>query len=172
MKVTFFLLLLLTISSAQDISNEDEGRSLIHSNEQANELNGNLYGNGNIEVSTSLNNKNVNVTSKNMHKYEMFVTIRASLGGGKGGGGGGGKGGGGGGGGKGGGGKGGGGGGRKGGGGGGMSNGGAAGRTFSGGIFGNDGHNSHHHSHDSATTLSAWPHFCVLTLILCLSFWL
>jgi hypothetical protein len=43
MKVTFFLLLLLTISSAQDISNEDEGRSLIHSNEQANELNGTFF---------------------------------------------------------------------------------------------------------------------------------
>ncbi|WJX42664.1 hypothetical protein P8452_29872 [Trifolium repens] len=169
MKVTFFALFLVIISCAQAISNEDEGRSLIQSKEQVNELNiGNSYGNGNMEVSKSLNNKNVIIASQNEHKHDLSVTIRHSMRGG-GGGRGGGKGGGGGG--KGGGGKGGGGGGRKGGGGGGMSNGGATGRFYRGVTFGNGGHNNHH-SHNSATTLSAWPHFCVSTLILCLSFWL
>jgi hypothetical protein len=42
MKVTFFVLFLLIISSAQTISNEDEGRSLIQSKEQVNELNGTI----------------------------------------------------------------------------------------------------------------------------------
>jgi hypothetical protein len=39
MKVTFFALFLVIISCAQAISNEDEGRSLIQSKEQVNELN-------------------------------------------------------------------------------------------------------------------------------------
>jgi hypothetical protein len=43
MKVTFFVLFLLIISSAQTISNEDEGRSLIQSKEQENELNGTIF---------------------------------------------------------------------------------------------------------------------------------
>jgi hypothetical protein len=43
MKVTFFVLFLLIISSAQTISNEDEGRSLIQSKkQQVNELNGTI----------------------------------------------------------------------------------------------------------------------------------
>ncbi|PNX79842.1 hypothetical protein L195_g035832, partial [Trifolium pratense] len=52
---------------------------------------GNSYGNGNIEVSKSLNNKNVIVASKNEHKHELSVTIRKGGGfggGGRGGGGG------------------------------------------------------------------------------------
>lgn len=149
---------------------------------------GNLYGNGSIEVSTRLNSKNVIVASKNEHKHELSAAIRFSTGGGgRGGGGfsggssqGGGFGGGGGG-------KGGGGTGGKGKGGGGMGGGGkgfgggvaggAAGGIIGGGIVGgavaNRGHNGGRNGTDhSATTLSAGPHFCVSTLILCMSFWL
>jgi len=122
---------------------------------------GNLYGNGNIEVSTRLNRKNVIVANKNENQHELSVAIRFSTGGG-------GKGGGGmGGGGKGGGGK---------GFGGGVA-GGAAGGIIGGGIVGgavaNRGHNGGYNgTHNSATTLFAGPHFCVSTLILCMGFWL
>jgi len=62
------------------------------------------------------------------------------------------------------------------GGGGGRKGGGGFGGGVAGGIIGgyiggsiaNGGHNG---TQNSATTLSAWPHFCVSTLILCLSFW-
>ncbi|KEH28567.1 hypothetical protein MtrunA17_Chr4g0001911 [Medicago truncatula] len=159
MKVIFFVLFILIISNAQSIiSNEEEGRSIIQINEEAHEFNGNLYGNGNIEVSTRLNSKNVIVASKNEHehKHELSDAISFSTGGGGRGGGaseGGGMGGG-----------------------GGVA-GGAAGGIIGGGIVGgtvaNGGHNGGHNgTHNSATTLSAVPHFCVSTLILCMSFWL
>jgi hypothetical protein len=53
MKVTFFVLFLLIISSAQTISNKDEGRSLIQSKEQVNELNGTFY----LPFQTSMHEK-------------------------------------------------------------------------------------------------------------------
>ncbi|PNY01266.1 hypothetical protein L195_g024558 [Trifolium pratense] len=98
MKISIFLaLFLVIISCAQVISNEDEERSLIQSNEQARELIiGNSNGNGNIKASTRLNHKDVLVESQNEHKHELFVTITIGGGGGgrggAGGGGGGGKG--------------------------------------------------------------------------------
>jgi len=43
MKLIFFVLFLLIISNAQVISNEDEGRSIIQSNQHAHEINGTIY---------------------------------------------------------------------------------------------------------------------------------
>ncbi|CAL5210497.1 unnamed protein product [Lathyrus oleraceus] len=89
MKIIFLGMFLLIISCAQAISKEDfvetftsADKSLIESNEQGHELNGNSYGNSNIQVSTRLNHKNVIVASKNEHKHELFVTTRYSTGGG------------------------------------------------------------------------------------------
>ncbi|CAJ2656427.1 unnamed protein product [Trifolium pratense] len=87
MKVTSFVLFLLIISSAQTTSNEVEGRSLIQSNEQGKKslMMENLNGNGTIEVSTSLNNKNATLASKYVHTHAMLKA--SSAGGRKGGGG-------------------------------------------------------------------------------------
>ncbi|WJX48682.1 hypothetical protein P8452_35214 [Trifolium repens] len=167
MKVTFFVLFLLIISSAQTISNKDEGRSLIQSKEQVNELNGTLNANGHVEVSTSLNNKNVTVASKNEHKDEM---LRASSGGGRKGGSGFGGGGGG-------------GGGEKGGGAGGSGKWGVGygfgylyGFGFGYGYPYGYPYYAYPYTYDiddsynSTTTSSAGPHFCVFTFVLCFSF--
>ncbi|CAJ2656431.1 unnamed protein product [Trifolium pratense] len=93
MKVIFLATFLLIISGAQAISNEDEDfnmnnftskdKSISHSNEQAHELLGNLYGNGNIEVSARLNQKVVIMESNNEHKHKLAFTMG---GGGRGGG--------------------------------------------------------------------------------------
>ncbi|XP_045786385.1 glycine-rich RNA-binding, abscisic acid-inducible protein-like isoform X1 [Trifolium pratense] len=148
MKISIFLALFLVImiSCVQVISNENEERSLIHTNEQAHEIIGNSNGNGTIEASTRLNNKDVLVQTQNEHKHDLFVTIRK---GGKGGGGGGigGR---------------------------GMGRGGgAAAGIIGGGVIGGEtvhhGHNHvHNHGHNQGHN---YFHVCVSTFILCLSFW-
>jgi hypothetical protein len=104
---------------------------------------GNLDGNGNIEVSTRLNRKVVLMESHNENKHELSVTIRRGGGGGKGGGGRG----------------------R-------AAGGGAAAGIIGAGVIGGSTYRGTHHSNSSATLLSAVPHVCVSTFILCLSFWL
>ncbi|PNX75361.1 hypothetical protein L195_g031295, partial [Trifolium pratense] len=115
---------------------------------------GNLDGKGNLEVSTRLNHKVVLMENNNENKHELSVTIRRGGGGGRGGGG-----------------KGGGGSGR-GGGRGRAAGGGAAAGIIGAGVIGGSTYRGTHHSNSSATLLSAGPHVCVSTLILCLSFWL
>ncbi|CAK8574493.1 unnamed protein product [Lathyrus sativus] len=173
MKLIFLAMFLLIISGAQAISNEDEdfnvnftseNRSIIQTSEQVQNLLGNLYGNGNIDVSTRL------VESNNEYKHELSVTKRK---GGRGGGGRAGRGRGRGGGGR--------AGGRRGGGGGRAGGGSGRGRAVGGGaaagvlgagiIGGSNGYHGTHHSNNSATSLSAGPQVCVSIFILCLSFW-
>ncbi|KAK2378505.1 hypothetical protein QL285_066402 [Trifolium repens] len=80
MKVIFLATLLLIISGAQAISNEDEDFNMNFTSKQAHELLGNLYGNGNMEVSTRLNHKGVIMESNNEHKHKLSVTIRKGFG--------------------------------------------------------------------------------------------
>jgi len=125
-----------------------------------------------ISSTQALNHHDGFVESRNDHKHELSLTIRKGGGGfgggGRGGGGfgGAGKGGGGGKGGS----------GRGGGGFGGAVAGGIIGGVI-GGTIANGGNNGGYSggydgNDNSATTLSAVPHFCVSTLILCMSFWL
>ncbi|KAI5392315.1 hypothetical protein KIW84_076919 [Lathyrus oleraceus] len=177
MKIKFLGMFLLIISCAQAISKEDfvetftsADKSLIESNEQGHELNGNSYGNSNIQVSTRLNHKNVIVASKNAHKHELFVTTRYSTGGG----------------------------GARGGGGGMGTSGGSAraggvvGGAASGGsaraggvvggaatgmiggraIYAGDINERNNYSYNFATTLSTGTHICVSILILYVNFWI
>ncbi|XP_050897994.1 glycine-rich cell wall structural protein-like [Lathyrus oleraceus] len=171
MKVIIFLgMLFLMVSCSQAISKKDliesfslEERRLIQNNEQPHEL-------------------NVTTTRYRMGGRRRLAGFGGGMGGGgRMGGGGMGKGGmgGGGGGGKGGGGKGGKGGGGKGGRGGraGPAAGGAAAGMIGGGLVGgaivnHNNNNGKNDSSSSATTLSAWAHFFVSILILCVSFWI
>ncbi|KAK2378508.1 hypothetical protein QL285_066404 [Trifolium repens] len=155
MKLIILLLFLVIISGVQAISNQDfnmnftsEDTTINHTYEQPHhQFNGNLDGNGNIEVSTRLNRKVVLMESHNENKHELSVTIRRGGGGGKGGG-------------------------RGGGGRGRAAGGGAAAGIIGAGVIGGSTYRGTHHSNSSATLLSAVPHVCVSTFILCLSFWL
>jgi hypothetical protein len=105
---------------------------------------GNLYGNGNMEVSTRFNHKVLIMESNNEHKHKLSVTIRKG-GGSRGGGA------------------------RGGGFGLGRAGGAAAagvGAGVSTGVIVNHGT---HHSNSSATSLYAGPYFYVSTFILCVN---
>ncbi|WJX48675.1 hypothetical protein P8452_35208 [Trifolium repens] len=80
MKVIFLATFLLIISGAQAISSEDEDFNMNFTSKQAHELLGNLYGNGNMEVSTRLNHKVVIMESNNEQKHKLSVTIRKGFG--------------------------------------------------------------------------------------------